>query len=107
MGESPWKTSHGRGDRLEAIFVNLYGAPIDETPFISCKRICHKLQIAKTAFVRVVHEDLEFRKCYLKWVPHLTAENKAQCRVTFSQELPQVMRHAKKTNFEHLLTGDE
>jgi hypothetical protein len=26
---------------------------------------------------------------------------------TFSQELVQVVRHAKETNFEHLLTGDE
>jgi hypothetical protein len=34
-------------------------------------------------------------------------ENEAQCRVTFSEELSQVVRHAKETNFEHLLGGDE
>jgi hypothetical protein len=34
-------------------------------------------------------------------------ENEAQCRATFSEELLQVVRHAKETNFEHLLTGDE
>jgi hypothetical protein len=34
-------------------------------------------------------------------------ENEAQYRVTFSEDLRQVVRHAKKTNFEHLLTGDE
>jgi hypothetical protein len=34
-------------------------------------------------------------------------ENEAQCRVTFSDKLLQVVRHAKKTNFEHLSTADE
>jgi hypothetical protein len=33
-------------------------------------------------------------------------ENETQCRVTFSEELLQVVRHGKETNFEHLLTGD-
>jgi hypothetical protein len=56
---------------------------------------------------RVLHEDLGFRKCYLRWVPHLMMENEASCRFTFSEDLLQVMRHAKETNFKHLLTGNE
>jgi hypothetical protein len=35
------------------------------------------------------------------------AENEAQCRVTFSEELLQVVHHVKEINFEHLLTDDE
>jgi hypothetical protein len=34
-------------------------------------------------------------------------ENDAHCRVTFSEELLQVVRHVKETNFEHLSTGNE
>jgi hypothetical protein len=34
-------------------------------------------------------------------------ENEAQCRVTFSEELLQAVRHAQDTDFEHLLTGNE
>jgi hypothetical protein len=33
-------------------------------------------------------------------------ENEAECRVAFSEEFLQVIRHAKETNFEHSLTGD-
>jgi hypothetical protein len=33
--------------------------------------------------------------------------NEAQCRLTFSEELFEVVRHAKETNVEHLLAGDE
>jgi hypothetical protein len=33
--------------------------------------------------------------------------NDAQCRVAFSEELLEVVRHAKETNFEHFLTVDE
>jgi hypothetical protein len=51
--------------------------------------------------------DLGFRKCHLGWVPYSMTQNQAQCRVTFSEELLQVVRRAKETNFEHLLTGDE
>jgi hypothetical protein len=35
-----------------------------------------------------------------KGVLHSMMENKAQCRVTFSDELLQVLGHAKETNFE-------
>jgi hypothetical protein len=34
-------------------------------------------------------------------------ENEAQCQVTFSEELLQVVRHAKVTNFELLLKDNE
>jgi hypothetical protein len=34
-------------------------------------------------------------------------EDEAQCRVTFDEELFQVVHHAKEINFEHLLADDE
>jgi transposase len=79
----------------------------DESHFISCKRTCQKLRIPKTTCLRVLHEDLWFRKCYLRWVPYSMTGNKAQCRVAFSEALLEVARYAKETNFKHLLTGDE
>jgi hypothetical protein len=51
--------------------------------------------------------DFGFRKCDLRWVPQSMMENEAQCRVTSSEELLQVVRHAKGTDFEHLLTGNQ
>jgi hypothetical protein len=82
-------------------------ALIDETHFISCKRMCQKLWIPTTTCLPVLHEDLGFRKRCLRWISHLMTENEAQCRVTFFEELLQVMCHAKETNVKHLLTGDE
>jgi hypothetical protein len=75
--------------------------------FISCTCICQKLRIPKITCLRVLHEDLGFRKCYLRLVPHSMTENEAQCRVRFFEELLQVVRHVKETNFEHLLSGNE
>jgi hypothetical protein len=40
------------------------------------------------------------KKCYLRWVPHSLTENEAQGRVTFTEELLQVVRPAKVRNFE-------
>jgi hypothetical protein len=80
---------------------------LEETPFISCKRMCSKLRIAKTTCLRVLHDQLGFRKCYFRWIPHALSENQVQCRITFSEELLQVLHHARETNFDNLLTGDE
>jgi hypothetical protein len=80
---------------------------IDETSFISWKRMWQKLRILKTTCLRVLHDNFEFRKYYLKCVLHAMTENEAQCLVTCSEELLQVVRHAKEANFEHLLAGDE
>jgi transposase len=82
-------------------------ALVEETPFISCKRMCQKLWIPKTTCLRVLNEDLGFRKCYLMLVQRSMMENKVQCQVTFSEELLQVVCYAKETNFEHLLTDNE
>jgi hypothetical protein len=95
----------GRGPRSD-LYESLR-AVIDETPFISCRNIYQKLSIPKTTCLRVLHEDFEFRKCDLWWVPHSTTENEAQRRVTFFEELVIVVHHTKETNFKHLLNGDE
>jgi hypothetical protein len=34
-------------------------------------------------------------------------ENEAQCWVILSEQLLEVVRHVKETEFKHLLTGDE
>jgi hypothetical protein len=34
-------------------------------------------------------------------------ENDAQCRITFSEELLQIVCHARERNIDNLLTGDE
>jgi hypothetical protein len=82
-------------------------ALIKESPLILCKCMCQKLWIAKTTCPRVMHENIEFRRCYLQWTPHSMTENEAQCRITFSEERFQVVRHARETNFNNLLTDDE
>jgi hypothetical protein len=43
MGESRWKTTHGREDRLGAIFVNTYGSWLMKRPLFyvkACFRSC-------------------------------------------------------------------
>jgi hypothetical protein len=69
--------------------------------------MCLKRRIAKTACVRVLNEHLGLRKCYFRWVLHSITENQAQCRITFSEELLRVVRYARETNVDKLLTGDE
>jgi hypothetical protein len=91
-----------RSDHCEFLRV-----PIDETPFISCKHTCQKLRIPKTICLRILREDLGFRKYYLRWIPHSMTEIEIQCRVISSEELLQVARHAQETKVEHLLTADE
>jgi hypothetical protein len=80
---------------------------MDETPFISCKAMSQKLRIPKTTCLCILHEDLGFRKWLLRWIPHLISENEAQYRAAFFEDLLQVARRAKETNFEYLLTDDE
>jgi hypothetical protein len=96
----------GSGRRPRTNHCGSLRALTDETPFTACKRMCQKLRIPKTVCLCVLHDDLGFRKCYLRWVAHSMTETETQCRVAFSEELLQVVRHAKKINFEHLLTGD-
>jgi hypothetical protein len=61
-----------------------------------------KLQVPTPTCLRVLNEDLGFRKSYLKLIPHSMKENEAHCHVIFSEELLQVVRHAKGTQFDHL-----
>jgi hypothetical protein len=57
----PRSTRPPRSDFCESL-----RALIDESPFLSSKRICQKLRIPKTTCLRVLHEELGFRKCYLR-----------------------------------------
>jgi hypothetical protein len=38
-------------------------ALIEESPFISCRRMRQKLPTAKTTYLRILHENIGFRKC--------------------------------------------
>jgi hypothetical protein len=82
-------------------------ALIETSPFLLCKPMCQKLRMAKKTCLHVLHKSLGFRKCYVRWVPHLMTENEAQSRMVFAEELLQVMRHARETNCDNSLTGDE
>jgi hypothetical protein len=103
MEDHPWSGRPTRSDLCEFL-----RALIDETPFIPCKHMSQKLWIPKTTCLRVLREDHRFKKCSFRWwVPHSMMKSEAQCWVTFSEEFLQVVRHAKETNSEHLLTGNE
>jgi hypothetical protein len=95
------------GRLLESHLAESVRAMLEEIPVISCKRMCKKLRIAKTMCLGVLHEQFGLRKCYFRWVLHSMTDNEAQCRITFSDEFLQVLRHARETNFDSLLTGDE
>jgi hypothetical protein len=70
LEDNPRSGRPSRSDLCESLWDM-----IDETPFISCKRMCQKLRIPKTTYLCVLQEDLWFRKCYLRWVPHSIASN--------------------------------
>jgi hypothetical protein len=82
LKDDPRSGKRPRSDLCESLQVL-----VDQTFFISCKCMCQKLRIAKTTCLRVLYEDLGFRKSYLRWIPHSMTENEALCRATFSQEL--------------------
>jgi hypothetical protein len=65
------------------------------------------LRIPKRTCLHVLHKDIGFRKYYLRWIPHSITANNVRYRVTFSEEFLQVVRDAKETKVEQLLTGDE
>jgi hypothetical protein len=47
---------------FQSNFCEFLRSLIEETPFISCKRMCQELRIPKTTCLRLLHEDLGFRK---------------------------------------------
>jgi hypothetical protein len=69
--------------------------------------MCPKGRIAKRTCLRAVHEHLGFIKGYFQWARHSMTENDTQCRITFSEELLQVMRNAREMSINNLLTADE
>jgi hypothetical protein len=102
LGDDPMSGRPPESDLAEPVPVLL-----EETPFVSCKRMCRKLRIAKTTYLRVLHEQPGLRKCYFQWVPHSVTDNEGRYRITFSEKLLQVLRHGRETNFDSLLTVDE
>jgi hypothetical protein len=43
---------------------------VQQSPFISCKMLCHKLKIGKATCLRALHDGLHLEKFNLRYVPH-------------------------------------
>jgi hypothetical protein len=82
-------------------------ALFEESPVITYNRTCQELRIAKIACLRVLLEHFWFRECYFWWVPHLMMGNEAYCRITFSEELHQVVPQPRETSIDNLSIGDD
>jgi hypothetical protein len=95
-GKPPWS------DLCESL-----RALIDETPFISCKHMYSKLQIPKTTCLRVLHEDLRFRKMLSKVGSTFDDGERGPVSGHICWGLSWGRAPYQRTNFEHLLIRDE
>jgi hypothetical protein len=48
---------------------------LKERPFFSCKVLCRHFGIAKAGRLRILHDDLDMKKCNLRWVSHTLDAN--------------------------------
>jgi hypothetical protein len=80
------------------------GAPIEQSPCITCKCMCKKLRIAKTTCLRVLHEHCWFRNLYFRLVSHSMTEKQAQRHDTFAEK--QALS-SRETSCDKLVTVDQ
>lgn len=79
---------------------------LDEEPFISARRMSEVLDIPKTTLLRKLHDELDYIKVNLRWVPHfLSNENKHE-RVEYSQALLDYLESGPRAR-SLVITGDQ
>jgi hypothetical protein len=65
--------------RFRKPLTNDLGEVIDftlaEKLFNSSKALCRHLPIEKMTCLRILHDKLGLKKCYLRWVPHVLSVN--------------------------------
>jgi hypothetical protein len=80
---------------------------LKEKFFASCNALCRHFRIAKTACLRILHDNLGMKKFNLRWVPHaLNSSQKAE-RVSLSHEIHGVFESDRRNSFQNVITGDK
>ena len=79
---------------------------LDEQPFISARRMAEVLGIPKTTVLTKLHDELDFIKVNLRWVPHFLSNENKQQRVEYSQALLEYLESGPRT-WNQLITGDQ
>jgi histone-lysine N-methyltransferase SETMAR len=80
---------------------------LNEKPFTSCTVLCRHFRIVKTTCLWILHDELQWQKFHLRWVPHALSSNQKSERVTYSSLLLEVLEEAQRTGVERVITGDE
>jgi transposase len=81
------------GRRSNSDFATPIQSLLQQFPFISCKVLCHRLKIGKTACLRVLHDDLHLEKFNLHYVRHSLDADQKRLRVELPRELLQMLEH--------------
>jgi hypothetical protein len=89
-------------DRDEAVRLM-----IGEKSFTSCRVLCRHFRIAKTTYLRILHDELRLQKFHLRWVLHALFLNQQSKCVTYSSLLLEVLEEAQRIGFERVITRDE
>jgi hypothetical protein len=78
-----------------------------QNPSSSATHIAAIFHITKDTVKKILVEDLQLQKKWLRWIPHiLTAPNKLK-RCELAAEQLEILQKGKKDNFAHIITGDE
>lgn len=80
---------------------------LDEDPTLSCHEIAQRIRANYSSVRYVLINRLNY-KCYnLKWLPHFLNDSMKKNRVTYSQQLLDILLKCQKNDFKFILTGDE
>jgi hypothetical protein len=80
---------------------------LDHSPFESARSISELLQVSHFTVPKHLHDNLEFRGFYFRWVPHLsTPELKEHKRWHACKMIP-ALEAAAKDELYHIVTGNE
>jgi hypothetical protein len=77
-----------------------------EKLFSSCKFLWHYVQITKTAFLKILRNNLGMQQFHLHWVPHTRFPNQQSERITYSTLLLAELEDAEQTGFQRIITGE-
>lgn len=69
--------------------------------------ICRELSLNATAVSRISHNDVQYIKNSVRWLPRIFKENQKESGVNFAQYFLKQLENGKSSIFNMIVTADE
>jgi hypothetical protein len=76
-------------------------------PFSSAESLVEALDLLPVIVLNRLDNSLGMKNLYLRWIPHELTDGLWQVRVAKCRELLCALEAIPRTNFRHIITGDE